>query len=130
MKNNRFNLRALLISCFLVVGLSAFAQVPVQGTVIDEQMLSAVFLPVAGDMQYPSTVSLDYAIKNTDRAVGAMLSGAIAKQYGQAGLPEDTVNVKFKGSAGQSFGAFLVHGVNFKLEGETNDYISNLQRHP
>ncbi len=95
-----------------------------QGTVIDEQMLSAVSLPVAGDMQYPSTVSLDYAIKNTDRAVGAMLSGAIAKQYGLAGLPEDTVNVKFKGSAGQSFGAFLVHGVNFKLEGETNDYFA------
>jgi glutamate synthase (NADPH/NADH) large chain len=95
-----------------------------QGTVIDEQMLAAVSLPVAGDMQYPSTVSLDYAIKNTDRAVGAMLSGAIAKQYGQAGLPEDTVNVKFKGSAGQSFGAFLVHGVNFKLEGETNDYFA------
>jgi len=95
-----------------------------QGTVIDEQMLAAVSLPVAGDMQYPSTVSLDYAIKNTDRAVGAMLSGAIAKQYGLAGLPEDTVNVKFKGSAGQSFGAFLVHGVNFKLEGETNDYFA------
>jgi glutamate synthase (NADPH/NADH) large chain len=75
-------------------------------------------------MQYPSTVSLDYAIKNTDRAVGAMLSGAIAKQYGLAGLPEDTVNVKFKGSAGQSFGAFLVHGVNFKLEGETTDYFA------
>jgi glutamate synthase (NADPH/NADH) large chain len=67
-------------------------------------------------------VSLDYAIKNTDRAVGAMLSGIIAKKYGENGLPDSTINVKFKGSAGQSFGAFLVKGVNLRLEGETNDY--------
>ena len=69
-------------------------------------------------------VNLDYAIKNTDRAVGAMLSGAIAARYGEAGLPSETINVKFKGAAGQSFGAFLVHGVSLKLEGETNDYFA------
>ena len=68
-------------------------------------------------------VNLDYAIKNTDRAVGTMLSGLIAGKYGEKGLPADTLNVKFKGSAGQSFGAFLVNGVNFKLEGEANDYF-------
>ncbi len=68
-------------------------------------------------------VSLDYAITNTDRSVGAMLSGEIAKRYGNAGLPEHTLNIKFKGSAGQSFGAFLAHGVNFRLEGEANDYL-------
>jgi glutamate synthase (NADPH/NADH) large chain len=68
-------------------------------------------------------VSLEYTIANTDRAVGAMLSGAIATKYGEAGLPDDTLNVKFKGSAGQSFGAFLTKGVNFKLEGEANDYL-------
>ncbi len=68
-------------------------------------------------------VSLEYAIANTDRSVGAMLSGAVATKYGQAGLPEETINVKFKGSAGQSFGAFLAHGINFKLEGEANDYL-------
>jgi len=73
------------------------------------------------DNQQP--VSLDYAIANTDRAVGAMLSGIIAKKYGYAGLPENTLNVRFKGSAGQSFGAFLVRGVNFRLEGEANDYL-------
>jgi glutamate synthase (NADPH/NADH) large chain len=66
---------------------------------------------------------LDYAIKNTDRACGTMLSGFIAKKYGEKGLPTDTINIKFKGSAGQSFGAFLVHGVSFKLEGEANDYF-------
>ena len=68
-------------------------------------------------------VSLEYTIANTDRACGAMLSGAIATRYGEKGLPEHTLNVKFKGSAGQSFGAFLVPGVNFKLEGEANDYL-------
>lgn len=52
-----------------------------------------------------------------------MLSGVIAAKYGEKGLPEHTLNVKFKGSAGQSFGAFLVPGVNFKLEGEANDYL-------
>ena len=68
-------------------------------------------------------VTLDYAIKNTDRAVTTMLSGVIAKQYGEAGLPDNTINIKFKGSAGQSFGAFAVRGLNLKLEGECNDYF-------
>lgn len=68
-------------------------------------------------------VSLEYTIANTDRACGAMLSGVIATRYGEKGLPEHTLNVKFKGSAGQSFGAFLVPGVHFKLEGEANDYL-------
>lgn len=68
-------------------------------------------------------VNLDYAIKNTDRAVGTMLSGVIAKKYGEEGLPDSTINIKFKGSAGQSFGAFAVKGVNLKLEGEANDYF-------
>ncbi|MDY4667602.1 MAG: glutamate synthase large subunit [Prevotella sp.] len=69
-------------------------------------------------------VNLDFAIKNTDRAVGAMLSGEIASRYGEKGLPDKTINVRFKGSAGQSFGAFLVKGVDFKLEGDTNDYFA------
>ena len=68
-------------------------------------------------------VTLDYAIKNTDRAVGTMLSGVIAKKYGEAGLPDGTINIKFKGSAGQSFGAFAVRGLNIRLEGECNDYF-------
>ena len=68
-------------------------------------------------------VTLDYAIKNTDRAVTTMLSGVIARRYGETGLPDGTVNIKFKGSAGQSFGAFTVRGLNIKLEGECNDYF-------
>jgi glutamate synthase (NADPH/NADH) large chain len=68
-------------------------------------------------------VTLDFAIKNTDRAVGTMLSGVIAKKYGEAGLPEGSIKIRFKGSAGQSFGAFAVKGLDIRLEGETNDYF-------
>ncbi len=67
--------------------------------------------------------SLEYRIVNTDRSVGAMLSGEIAARYGGEGLPENTLEVRFKGSAGQSFGAFLARGVHFRLEGEANDYL-------
>lgn len=66
---------------------------------------------------------LSYPIVNTDRSVGAMLSGVIAQQYGETGLPEQALKIRFKGSAGQSFGTFLVHGVEFRLEGDTNDYL-------
>ena len=62
-------------------------------------------------------------IKNTERTVGAMLSGEIAKRYGHEGLPHDTINVKFTGTAGQSFGAWLARGVTFELEGDANDYV-------
>ena len=68
-------------------------------------------------------VEFQHPICNTDRAVGAMLSGEIATRYGNAGLPEATVRCTFNGSAGQSFGAFLAHGVRFLLEGEANDYL-------
>jgi glutamate synthase (ferredoxin) len=66
---------------------------------------------------------LDYPIKNTNRAVGAIVSNEISKIYGHLGLPEDTLNINFTGSAGQSFGAFSAHGLTFILEGNTNDYL-------
>jgi glutamate synthase (NADPH) large chain len=68
-------------------------------------------------------VQIKSRIKNTDRTVGAMLSGEIAKRYGQTGLPIDTIKAYFEGSAGQSFGAFLGRGVYFHLTGEANDYV-------
>ncbi|NDV94064.1 glutamate synthase large subunit [Dysgonomonas sp. 521] len=68
-------------------------------------------------------VVMSKVIKNTNRTVGAMLSGEIAKKYGNDGLPADTIQCTFSGSAGQSFGAFLAHGVTFKLEGDANDYV-------
>ena len=69
----------------------------------------------------PAEISME--IKNSDRSVGAMLSSMVAKKYGNAGLPEDTIKVNFKGVAGQSFGAFLAAGLTFNLEGEANDYV-------
>jgi glutamate synthase (NADPH/NADH) large chain len=62
-------------------------------------------------------------INNVDRSAGAMLSGEVAKRYGHAGLPADTIHVKLTGTAGQSFGAWLAKGVTFELEGEGNDYV-------
>ena len=88
--------------------------------ILDRQMIDAAWKAVESQEEE----SLDYAIRNTDRAVGAMLSGMIAGKYGHKGIPSDSVCVRFKGSAGQSFGAFLAHGVTFKLEGETNDYFA------
>ncbi len=68
-------------------------------------------------------VTIHMPIQNTDRTTGAMLSGTIAKKYGSEGLPKGTITARFAGSAGQSFGAFLVPGVEFYLEGDSNDYL-------
>jgi glutamate synthase (NADPH/NADH) large chain len=68
-------------------------------------------------------VQLSFPIRNVNRTVGAMLSGEIAKRYGHDGLPADTIVTRFTGTAGQSFGAFLAHGVTFELEGDANDYV-------
>ncbi len=69
------------------------------------------------------TVAFEMPIRNCNRTVGAILSSEIAKRHGSAGLPTDTIKVKFSGAAGQSFGAFLSHGVTFELEGDANDYV-------
>lgn len=89
-----------------------------------DQVKDMLILNAAAEaIENQKEISLEYTIANTDRACGAMLSGVIASKYGEKGLQEHTLNIKFKGSAGQSFGAFLVPGINFKLEGEANDYL-------
>ena len=82
-------------------------------------------------------VTATLSITNADRAVGATLSGEIARRYGNTGLPDETVTLKFMGSAGQSFGAFLARGISMELEGEANDYVGKglsggrlIVRHP
>ena len=85
----------------------------------DEEIIKAAQKAIESQEE----ITLDYAIKNTDRAATTMLSGVIAKKYGEEGLPDGTINMKFKGSAGQSFGAFAVRGLNIRLEGECNDYF-------
>ena len=87
--------------------------------VLDRKMISRAYPAIESSMP----VELDFPIANTDRSVGAMLSGVVAKKYGNEGLPEGTISVTFKGAAGQSFGAFLAHGISFRLEGDANDYV-------
>ena len=74
-------------------------------------------------LQSGKTVRIETTIKNTNRTVGAMLSGQVAQKYGHGGLPEDTICITAHGTAGQSFGAFLAHGVSIELIGEANDYV-------
>jgi glutamate synthase (NADPH/NADH) large chain len=68
-------------------------------------------------------VVINTPIRNVNRTFGAMLSGEVAKRYGHKGLPDDTIAIKVKGTAGQSFGAFLAQGISIELEGEGNDYV-------
>jgi len=74
-------------------------------------------------IEHGQPVRLERSVRNVDRTVGAMLSGEVAKRHGHAGLPEDTISVKFTGTAGQSFGAFLARGVSLELTGDANDYV-------
>ncbi len=69
------------------------------------------------------SVSQTFPIANTDRSVGAMLSGYVTRKCGREGLPAEALSVTFRGSAGQSFGAFLAPGISFRLEGDANDYL-------
>ena len=68
-------------------------------------------------------VSFELPVRNINRTVGAMLSGRVAARYGHTGLPDGTIDIHLKGTAGQSFGAFLAHGVTVDLVGEANDYV-------
>ncbi|KAI1083828.1 glutamate synthase [Whalleya microplaca] len=86
---------------------------------LDNKLISEAELTL--DKGLPSRIECD--IVNTDRAMGTSLSYQISKRYGEAGLPMDTVHVNIKGSAGQSFGAFLAPGVTLELEGDANDYV-------
>jgi len=74
-------------------------------------------------LKYRDQVSTNLPITNADRAVGAMLSGRVSRLYGESGLPDDTIQCTFHGSAGQSFGAFLAKGITFRLLGDANDYF-------
>jgi glutamate synthase (NADPH/NADH) large chain len=74
-------------------------------------------------IDHKTPILIKLPIRNVHRTVGAMLSGEIARKYGSAGLPDNTICFEFKGSAGQSFGAFLARGVTLELEGEANDYV-------
>jgi glutamate synthase (NADPH/NADH) large chain len=74
-------------------------------------------------LEHKKPVQIETEIRNFNRTFGAMLSGEVAKRYGHAGLPDDTIYIKARGIAGQSFGAFLAAGITVELEGEANDYV-------
>ena len=86
---------------------------------LDDQILE----DAAEAITQKTSVQLSYSIRNTHRTVGAKLSGEIARRYGDTGLPDRTIQCNFEGSAGQSFGAFCISGVQFVLTGEANDYV-------
>lgn len=86
---------------------------------LDKDLISAA----APALENGQTVKIERDVKNVNRTVGAMLSGEVAKLYGHAGLPTNTIQLAFKGVAGQSFGAFLAHGVTAELIGDANDYV-------
>jgi glutamate synthase (ferredoxin) len=107
---------------------AAYREMPVRNTEQQEHNLDEVLdFSILKDshraLYRKEKMNLAYAIKNTNRTVGAIISNEISKIYGHLGLPEDTLNINFTGSAGQSFGAFGAHGLTFTLEGNTNDYL-------
>ena len=90
---------------------------------IDKALDHTLIVKAKQAIENRTPVRIESAICNVNRSVGAMLSGTVAKHHGHAGLPDDTIHVKFRGTAGQSFGAFLASGITFELEGDGNDYV-------
>ncbi len=89
------------------------------GKILDHKLIAGASAAIEGG----APVQLEMPISNVDRTTGAMLSGEIAKRYGEAGLKDESIHVKFTGTAGQSFGAWVAHGVTLELEGDANDYV-------
>ncbi|MDP2143136.1 MAG: glutamate synthase-related protein [Gallionella sp.] len=90
---------------------------------LDKALDNTLIAQAQGALNDKKAVVIESRIGNVNRTAGTMLSHEVAKRYGHAGLPTDTIQVKFTGTAGQSFGAFLTHGISFELRGEGNDYV-------
>ena len=90
---------------------------------LDQALDHTLIERARGAIAHRTPIQIDLPIRNIHRTVGAMLSGDIARRYGSAGLPDGTIECRFTGSAGQSFGAFLAKGVTLELEGDANDYV-------
>jgi glutamate synthase domain-containing protein 3 len=88
-------------------------------TALDHELITAS----KAALEDAKPVEASFAIRNIHRSVGTMLSGEVARHYGEDGLPDETIRLRFNGSAGQSFGAFLAKGISMTLEGEANDYV-------
>ena len=89
-----------------------------------DRALDQIFIAAAEPaLQRGEPVRIEHEIRNVNRTVGTMLSGEVAKRYGHAGLPDDTIAINLRGTAGGSFGTFLAHGVTLNLTGDANDYV-------
>jgi glutamate synthase (NADPH/NADH) large chain len=95
----------------------------VQDHGLDKVLDNRLIVQARSALDRGAKVSIETTIRNVDRATGAMLSGEVARIYGHKGLPDDTIDIRATGTAGQSFGAFLARGVTLRLEGEANDYV-------
>ncbi|MBI3283706.1 MAG: glutamate synthase subunit alpha [Burkholderiales bacterium] len=102
---------------------AAIRHVDVQDHALEKALDNKLIAQAKIALDTGEKVSFISPIKNLNRTVGAMLSGEVAKKYGHAGLPDDTIHIQLQGTAGQSAGAFLAHGVTLDLVGEGNDYV-------
>ena len=100
-----------------------FKHVEVQDHGLDKALDHKLIAQALSALNTGEKVSFISPVKNVNRTVGTMLSGEVAQRYGHAGLPEDTIHIQLQGTAGQSFAAFLAHGVTLDLVGEGNDYV-------
>jgi len=101
----------------------AISNTETQQHTLERALDNSLISKAAPSLDHGQPVKIVTAVNNTNLAVGAMLSGEVARRYGHAGLPHDTIHVKLDGTAGQSFGAWLAHGVTLHLEGDANDYV-------
>ncbi len=125
-KAKGLNLDALLYRAEVAPTMGAGSgtyQCEVQDHKLEEALDLELIKQAKTALEQRTPVEIEANVSNSHRATGAMLSGEVAKRYGDEGLPQDTIKVKLTGSAGQSFGAFLSRGITFNLEGDSNDYL-------
>lgn len=122
-KAKELDLSSILYKPYMPKKIKSYCTIP-QNHGLDDALDYKIIQMAEGAINDKTKVSATMEIKNVNRAVGSMLSGIIAKKYGSRGLPEDTIVLNFKGSAGQSFGAFGVNGLTLVLEGDANDYVA------
>ena len=119
--------RGLDISPILAVPQNPYNQTPYHSTQQDHGLSAAIdndlIAKCESALEKSQPVSIDYPINNTNRAVGTMLGYQVTKRFGETGLPDATISIRFTGSAGQSFGAFIPKGIELRLEGDSNDYL-------
>ena len=121
-KANGIDLSRILYQPALKPGLGVHHTEP-QNHHLDRALDQDLIREAAAALEAQTPVRLEHPIRNVNRTVGAMLSGEVARRYGHAGLPEDTISIHLDGNAGQSFGAFLARGVSLYLTGDANDYV-------